>query len=95
MRIAPGGRTERSSAQLVHPQDQPRDEVAFGATVTVRGATGEERRLSIVGVDEASIPVTAPIARALMGHRVGDKVRLETARVKQVLKIVGIGYETT
>lgn len=89
-----------SSAQLVRLEDQPRDEVGFGATVTVRTATGEERRLSIVGVDEASIrenrvAFTAPIARALMGHRVGDEVRLETARGKQVLKIVGIGYETT
>jgi transcription elongation factor GreB len=84
-----------SSAQVVELKEAPPGEVSFGATVTVRTATGEERRLTIVGVDEASIPqgrvaFTAPIARALLGHQVGDEVRLETARGEQVLRIVSI-----
>src|SRR5690349_10600021 len=44
-------------AVVVDPATQPRDEVRFGATVTVRVAdgpdAGEERRFTIVGVDEA------------------------------------------
>jgi transcription elongation factor GreB len=84
-----------SSAQVVELKEAPPGEVSFGAMVTVRTATGEERRLTIVGVDEASIPqgrvaFTAPIARALLGHQVGDEVRLETARGEQVLRIVSI-----
>ena len=84
-----------SSAKVAPPGKA--DEVGFGATVTVRTASGEERRLSIVGVDEASIAegrvsFIAPIARALMGHRVGDEVKVETVRGKQVMRVVEIAY---
>jgi transcription elongation GreA/GreB family factor len=56
----------------------PRDEVAFGARVTFRLA-GEERRLDIVGDDEADpatgrIAFSAPLARALIGAEAGDLV---------------------
>lgn len=84
------------SAKLIRPEDVPQGEVAFGATVTVNVA-GQERRFSVVGVDEASaqegrVAFTAPIAQALMGHKVGDEVRLQTARDKQALKIEAIEY---
>jgi transcription elongation factor GreB len=36
-------------AVLVNPDEQPRDEVAFGASVRVCDADGEERVFSIVG----------------------------------------------
>lgn len=89
-----------SMAQVIAPDSGPQNEVRFGATVTVRTAAGEERRLSIVGVDEADattgrVAFTAPIARALMGRRVGEEARLKTARGEQVLKIVGLEYEPT
>jgi transcription elongation factor GreB len=88
-----------ASARVVNPPDQPRGEVRFGATVTLlslKGTTpGEERRFSIVGVDEANpatglISFTSPIARAIMGHHVGETISLRTAHGEESLEIVKI-----
>lgn len=97
-------RERLASAELVRhaPQDAPQDEVGFGATVTTRALSGkfagETRRLTIVGVDEAAaeeerVAFVAPIARALMGHRVGDSVPMQMPRGKQVLEVAAIDYE--
>lgn len=96
------GLSERlSSAQLVAVAEQP-DEVGFGATVTTRALTGkfagEESRFTVVGVDEAAaaearVAFTAPIARALMGHKVGEQAQMETPRGRQLLEVVATEYE--
>lgn len=89
-----------ASAELARHTQQ--DEVGFGATVTTRALSGkfagETRRFTIVGVDEAAddeerVAFVAPIARALMGHRVGDSVQMQMPRGKQVLEVVAIAYE--
>lgn len=98
-----------ASAKVVGPPAQLPDQngerlVRFGATVTLRTRTkaakgsGAERRLTIVGVDEADashgrIAFTAPIAQAMQGKRVGETVTLRTARGEDVMDIVGIDYE--
>jgi len=88
-----------ASAIVVHPPDQPRSEVRFGATVTLlrpKGTTpGAERRFSIVGVDEANpatghISFTSPIARAITGHQVGETISLRTAQGEESYEIVKI-----
>ena len=75
------------AAALVDPRLQPRDQVRFGASVTLRTVSGErageERRLEIVGIDEADaahgrVAFTAPIARAILGREVGDTAALDT-----------------
>lgn len=86
-----------AGARLVEPENQPQDEVRFGATVTLRTRTGEERRFTIVGVDEAStsegrIAFTAPLARAILGKRVGEEATLRTPRGEEVLEVVDITY---
>src|SRR5690606_1876965 len=92
-----------ASAKVVDPRSQPHDEVRFGATVTLRTLQGErpgeERRLTLVGVDEASaaegrVAFTAPIARAVLGKRVGDTAALRTAHGEEQLEVVAINYET-
>lgn len=74
--------------------------VGFGATVTVRTLSGrfagEERRLTIVGVDEAAadedrVAFTAPVARALTGHKAGERAQMETVRGRQTLEVVAVG----
>lgn len=91
-----------ASARVVDPQHQPHDEVRFGATVTLRARSGkkpdEERRFTIVGVDEADashgrIAFTAPIARAMQGKRVGETVTLRTVRGEDVMEITAMAYE--
>ncbi len=67
----------RASAQLA-PEPPDASEVRFGATVTIdRG--GRRQTYRIVGEDEAdpargTISYVSPLARALMGKRVGDVV---------------------
>ncbi len=96
------GLSERlSSAHLVTVAAQP-DEVGFGATVTARTLTGkfagEENRFTVVGVDEAAgdetrVAFTAPIARALMGHKAGEQAQMQTTRGRQLLEVIATEYE--
>lgn len=90
-----------ASAKIVNPLTQPRDEVRFGATVTLRTLSGknpgQERRVTIVGVDEAEpsagrVSFIAPIARAIQGCRVGETTALRTAQGEEVLEIRKIEY---
>lgn len=87
-----------ASAELVDPRSQPHDCVRFGAQVRVRHASGEESSYRIVGVDEADaalglLAFSAPLARALLGKRVGDVALLQTPRSSEELTVLEIGYE--
>ena len=73
----------------------PAGQVRFGATVRVRAEDGGERTYEIVGVDEADIAAgrvafVAPIARALLGKRVGDVITLRTPRGEEELEVISI-----
>jgi transcription elongation factor GreB len=86
-----------ASAELVEPHAQPRDCVRFGAAVRVRHESGEESRYRIVGVDEADaalglLAFAAPLARALLGKKVGEVALLQTPRASEELTVLAIGY---
>ena len=90
-----------ANAKLVDSVAQPRDSARFGATVTLTTLEGHEqgeaRRFTIVGVDEADaaegrVAFTSPLARAILGHSVGDQVVLETAQGDDTLRIDAIEY---
>jgi transcription elongation factor GreB len=87
----------RASAVLVGVAEQPKDEIRFGATVTVRGENGQERSFQIVGVDEADatsgkIAFTAPLARALLGKKCGDTALVRAPRGEEELEVLVISY---
>ena len=86
-----------ASAELVDPSSQAPDCVRFGAWVRVRHESGTEAEYRIVGVDEADpssglLAFSAPIARALLGKRVGDVALLQTPRSSDELEVLEIGY---
>lgn len=88
-----------ASARLVEPN--PSETVRFGATVTFRSSADPEaeRRVTIVGVDEADagsglVAFTAPVARALTGKKAGDTADLRTASGVERLTIATVTYET-
>lgn len=86
-----------ASATLVDAAAQPQHEVRFGAHVVVRGEAGPERRYQIVGVDEADaaegrIAFVSPLARALLGAKVGDSALVRTPRGEEELEICAIQY---
>ncbi len=87
-----------AAALLVNPREQPHDEVRFGARVAARTENGTTREWQIVGVDESDVAhgrvaFTAPLARALLGRRVGDAVTVRTPRGEEELEIEAIAYE--
>ena len=84
------------SAILVDPAGQPGDEVAFGAAVTVTGGGGE-RTFTIVGEDEADLATlrvsyVSPLAEALLGARVGDRVVWRRPAGDLELTVTAIAY---
>ncbi|MCQ8277799.1 transcription elongation factor GreB [Acetobacteraceae bacterium KSS8] len=85
-------------ALVVDPASQPhRDRVFFGATVTFVDDDDVSRTVTIVGVDEADmergeISLASPVARALLGARVGDEVVLRVPGKTNVLEVTAIVY---
>ncbi len=92
-----------SAARLVPVPADPPPEARFGATVAVvpvgsGGEEGPERRVTIVGADEADasegrIVFVSPLARALTGRRAGETVRVETGLGPERLRIVSVAYD--
>ena len=73
------------------------EQVFFGATVTVENARGEQRTVTIKGVDEADplrgeVTWVSPIAQALLKARVGDEVALQTPGGREVLELLAVEY---
>ena len=73
------------------------DQVFFGATVTYATARGEERTITIKGIDEADslngeVSWVSPIARALLKAREGDEVQLVTPAGLERIEVVSVEY---
>jgi transcription elongation factor GreB len=87
-----------ASARVVNPDEQPKDEIRFGATVILKAETGSEKQtFRIVGVDEADISkgkisFISPVSRSLINKKEGDKVVLKRGGKDSVFIIVGIEY---
>lgn len=73
------------------------DSVYFGATVDLEDEQGAAFRYRIVGPDEAdarrqSISLDSALARALLGKRVDDEVRVETGAKTRCLTVIAVEY---
>jgi transcription elongation factor GreB len=73
------------------------DQVFFGATVTYVNARGEERTVTIKGIDESDslageVSWVSPIARALLKAREGDEVKLVTPVGVETIEIQRVHY---
>ena len=73
------------------------DQIFFGATVTYANAAGEERTVTIKGIDEADslhgeVSWISPIARALLKAREGDEVKLQTPGGVDLLEVIAVSY---
>ncbi len=73
------------------------DQVFFGASVTFINDAGEQRCVTIKGIDEADnlkgeVSWVAPVARALLKARVGDEVTLETPGGMQHIEVLRVTY---
>ncbi|MDN3594114.1 GreA/GreB family elongation factor [Zunongwangia endophytica] len=88
----------RASARIIYPNQQPEDEVRFGAKLKLKNHTnGSLQEFQIVGVDEANvknqkIAFVAPIAKAVTGLKVGDKTDFKLGNETRTLEILEITY---
>jgi len=86
------------AAKVVDPASQTaRDQVRFGATVELADDDDNWRTLTIVGDDEADasagrIGWSAPIARALVGARVGDERTVRLPAGEKSYEVMTIRY---
>lgn len=86
------------SAKVVDPaRQEQRDTIRFGATVELADEDDERRTLTLVGEDEADassgrISWAAPIARALVGARVGDERIVRLPAGEKSYEIIRISY---
>lgn len=86
------------AAEVVDPaRQQHLDRVFFGATVTYANKEGDERTVTIVGVDEVDadngrVSWISPIARALMKAQEGEIVELRTPHGPEPIEVVEIRY---
>ena len=85
-------------AKVVDPAlQQARDQVRFGATVELADEDDNRRLVTLVGNDEADatagkIGWSAPIARALIGARVGDERLVRLPSGEKSYEILAITY---
>ena len=84
-------------AAVVDPAGQPRDEVHFGATVKMLDEDGKEHRFAIVGDDEADVAAgriswASPLAKAMIGAKVGDTVVWRRPAGDADVEIVQVTY---
>ncbi len=85
------------AAKVVDPASQSTDEVRFGANVELADQDDARRTLTIVGDDEADatagrIGWSAPLARALIGARVGDERIVRLPAGEKSYEVLAIRY---
>ena len=86
------------SAKIVDPsQQEHRDTVRFGATVELADEEDDRRIITLVGEDEADassgqVSWAAPIARALVGAKVGDERIVRLPSGEKSYEVMRISY---
>lgn len=88
-----------SRAEVIDPtESKNHDRIVFGATVELYDLESEdELKYQIVGdvetdVKNKKVGISSPIAKALIGKKVGDEVRFQTPKGLRELEVVSIAY---
>ena len=90
-------RAQLERATLVDTAQQPRDRAHFGAIVKIEDEEGAQHEFSIVGDDEADVASgkiswASPLARAMIGAKIGDTVVWRRPAGNADVYIVDIRY---
>jgi len=85
-------------AQVIDPETIKESKITFGATVTLLDLSSDQKVVyRIVGEDESDatagkISLGAPIARAMLGKRVGDEVLVKLPKGDREYEVVAVEY---
>ncbi len=88
-----------ADTEVISTQNLSTEKVVFGITVTlIHSETGEEKKYMLVGTEEADlkegkISVQSPLGRSLIGHKVGEFVKVATPAKTVEYEIVKISIE--
>ena len=88
-----------AGAEVVNPAEIKSDRVVFGAHVTILDQETEEKfTYQIVGGDEADvkkgmISILSPLARALIGKKVGDAAVVQSPKGDKDYEILAFEYK--
>ena len=85
-----------STAEVIDPPTSG-DRVTFGSTVKLEDEDGKQAIYQIVGSDEAEpkrglISVMSPLARTLIGKKVGDRVTAQLPGGKKTFEILDANF---
>ena len=88
--------TKVGGAEVIEPPTAG-DRVTFASTVRLEDEAGKEVRYWIVGSDEAEpakgrISILAPLARTLIGKRVGDSVTAQLPGGQRTFEILEVNF---
>ena len=92
-------RTKLSKASIIDPATLPRDQVCFGATVTVKDvAYGDEEIYTLVGAgeedyDRGRVMVNSPLGQNLLGKKIGETVEIPAPKGSYKLEILAINFD--
>jgi transcription elongation factor greB len=86
------------TAVVIDPETrEATDQIFFAATVVLQRENGRTEKISIVGVDEVEVKAgriswISPLARALIGHKAGDTVTLNTPGKEEEITVLSVEY---
>ncbi|TBR81796.1 transcription elongation factor GreA [Campylobacter novaezeelandiae] len=86
-------------AQVIDPSSYEHDSVKFGSSVVIMDIDSEkESKYTLVGICESNlekgyISINSPIAKAMLGKKVGDEFRVRLPKGESEFEIIDIFYE--
>jgi len=86
-------------AQVIETKDLTTDHIVFGCTVLLGDIESDRQvRYKIVGADEADIrngriSINSPVAKALIGHKIGDMINVVVPSGKKEYEVLRISCE--
>lgn len=86
------------AAEVIDPKIVRSDKVIFGAIVTFENEDGDLSTYQIVGEDELDIKQNkiswkSPVARALLGKKLDDEVKIQKPAGDEMVVITDISFE--
>lgn len=86
-----------SRAEVIQPSQLSGDTVKFGATITVEDDDGDKQTFQLVGDYESDIKngklaIAAPLARALIGKKVGDTAIVRTPKGDKEYELIDLKW---
>ena len=86
------------AAEVIDPKTLNSDKVVFGATVTIENEDGVQHTYQIVGEDELDIKQNkiswkSPVAKALLGKKLDDEVKIQKPAGDEIVVITDIAFE--